>query len=447
MDALTREPTTTVTRSRARRVVMLLASVALIAAVGATLWFWPTTTNNPAKDRFANEPIPVLVAIATRRDVPIYLDGLGTVQAFYTVTIRPMVDGPLVAVDFHEGEDVRKGDVLARIDPRTFQAAVDQAVAKRAQDEALLANARVDLTRYQKLVSNAYTSAQQADTQKSLVAQLEAQIRQDQAQIDTTRTQLSYCTIIAPIDGRTGIRQVDPGNIVHASDSSGASNLVMLTQLQPISVVFTLPQQSLPAVARATADGMPKALAVTQGAVTEGVGTQAGSTQAGSTQAGSTQAGNAQAGNGSTVLDRGTLAVLDNQVDPTTGTIKLKATFPNARRVLWPGGFVGVRLLVDTARAALTVPPAAVQRGPRGTYVYVIDAASTAHRRDVTVAHEDQEVSIITAGLQPGDRVVTDGAARLAEDTKVAIAEPAPKPPGPPAPAVPGGLRGATSQP
>jgi multidrug efflux system membrane fusion protein len=447
MDALTREPTTTVTRSRARRVVMLLASVALIAAVGATLWFWPTTTNNPAKDRFANEPIPVLVATATRRDVPIYLDGLGTVQAFYTVTIRPMVDGPLVAVDFHEGEDVRKGDVLARIDPRTFQAAVDQAVAKRAQDEALLANARVDLTRYQKLVSNAYTSAQQADTQKSLVAQLEAQIRQDQAQIDTTRTQLSYCTIIAPIDGRTGIRQVDPGNIVHASDSSGASNLVMLTQLQPISVVFTLPQQSLPAVARATADGMPKALAVTQGAVTEGVGTQAGSTQAGSTQAGSTQAGNAQAGNGSTVLDRGTLAVLDNQVDPTTGTIKLKATFPNARRVLWPGGFVGVRLLVDTARAALTVPPAAVQRGPRGTYVYVIDAASTAHRRDVTVAHEDQEVSIITAGLQPGDRVVTDGAARLAEDTKVAIAEPAPKPPGPPAPAVPGGLRGATSQP
>jgi multidrug efflux system membrane fusion protein len=432
MDALTREPTTTATRSRARRVVMLLASVALVAAVGATLWFWPTTNNNPAKDRFANEPIPVLVATATRRDVPIYLDGLGTVQAFYTVTIRPMVDGPLVAVDFHEGEDVRKGDVLARIDPRTFQAALDQAVAKRAQDEALLANARVDLTRYQKLVSNAYTSAQQADTQKSLVAQLEAQLRQDQAQIDTTRTQLSYCTITAPIDGRTGIRQVDPGNIVHAADSSGASNLVMLTQVQPISVVFTLPQQSLPAVARAMADGMPNALAVTQGAVTEGVGSQAGNTQA---------------GNGSTVLDRGTLAVLDNQVDPTTGTIKLKATFPNAKRVLWPGGFVGVRLLVDTARAALTVPPAAVQRGPRGTYVYVIDAASTAHRRDVTVAHEDQEVSIIATGLQPGDRVVTDGAARLAEETKVAIAEPAPKPPGPPAPAVPGGLRGATSQP
>jgi multidrug efflux system membrane fusion protein len=442
MDALTREPPTTATRSRARRLGMLLASVVLIAVVGATLWFWPTTTINPAKDRFANEPIPVLVATATRRDVPIYLDGLGTVQAFYTVTIKPMVDGPLVAVDFREGEDVRKGDVLARIDPRTFQAALDQAVAKRAQDEALLANARVDLTRYQKLVSNAYTSAQQADTQKSLVAQLEAQLRQDQAQIDTTRTQLSYCTIIAPIDGRTGIRQVDPGNIVHAADSSGASNLVMLTQLQPISVVFTLPQQSLPTVARAMADGMPKALAVTQGGVTPGVGSEGIGAQAVNAQT-----AGAETVGASTVLDRGTLAVLDNQVDPTTGTIKLKATFPNAKRVLWPGGFVGVRLLVDTARAALTVPPAAVQRGPRGAYVYVIDAASTAHRRDVTVAHEDQEVSIITTGLQPGDCVVTDGAARLAEDTKVTIAEPAPKPPGPPAPAVPGGLRGATPQP
>jgi membrane fusion protein, multidrug efflux system len=422
MDALTREPDITATRPRARRYGMLLASALLIAAVGSALWFWPIASNTPAKDKFADEPIPVLVATAAKRDVPIYLDGLGTVQAFYTVTIKPMVDGPLVSVDFREGEDVRKGEVLAQIDPRTFQAALDQAVAKRAQDEALLANARVDLVRYQKLVSNAYTSAQQADTQKSLVAQLEAQIRQDQAQIDTARTQFSYCTITAPIDGRTGIRQVDPGNIVHAADSSGASNLVVLTQLQPISVVFTLPQQALPAVARAIAGGMPEALAVMQGVGNQVVG-------------------------GGNVLDRGALAVLDNQVDPTTGTIKLKANFPNAKRVLWPGGFVGVRLLVDTAHAVLTVPPAAVQRGPRGTYVYVIDADSVSHRRDVTVAHEDQEVSIVTAGLTPGDRVVTDGAARLADGTKVAIAEPAAKLSGPPAPAVPGGLRGATAQP
>ena len=436
MDALTREPAITATRPRARRYVMLLASVLLIAAVGAALWFWPVASNSPAKDRFANEPIPVLVATAAQRDVPIYLDGLGTVQAFHTVTIKPMVDGPLVSVDFREGQDVRKGEVLAQIDPRTFQAALDQVVAKRAQDEALLANARVDLTRYQKLVSNAYTSAQQADTQKSLVAQLEAQVRQDQAQIDTARTQLSYCTITAPIDGRTGIRQVDPGNIVHAADSSGTSSLVVLTQLQPISVVFTLPQQALPAVASAMTASMPEALAVMQGVGNQGISEGAG-----------TQGVGTQGVGGGSVLDRGALAVLDNQVDPTTGTIKLKANFPNARRVLWPGGFVGVRLLVDTAHGALTVPPAAVQRGPRGTYVYVIDTDSIAHRRDLTVSHEDQEVSIVTAGLKPGDRVVTDGAARLADGTKVAIAEPAAKQSGPPAPSVPGGRRGTEPQP
>ena len=179
----------------------------------------------------------MVVAPAEQRDVPIYLDGLGTVQAFYTVTIHTMVDGPLVAVDFKEGQDVHKGDVLAQVDPRTYQAALDQATAKKAQDEAQLANARVDLARYQKLVATNYTTAQQADTQKALVAQLEAQVRQDQAQIDTARTQLSYCTIVSPIDGRTGIRQVDPGNIVHAVDTTG---LVVITQLQPISVLFTL---------------------------------------------------------------------------------------------------------------------------------------------------------------------------------------------------------------
>jgi multidrug efflux system membrane fusion protein len=441
MDALTREPASTATRLRARRIVMPLAFVLLAAAVCAALWFWPVSTDNQAKDRFANEPIPVLVVAAIRRDVPIYLDGLGTVQAFNTVTIRPMVDGPLVSVDFHEGQDVRKGDLLGRIDPRTFQAALDQTTAKKAQDEALLANARVDLVRYQKLVSNAYTSAQQADTQKSLVAQLEAQVRQDQAQIDNASTQLSYCTITAPIDGRTGIRQVDPGNIVHAADTSGASNLVVLTQLQPISIVFTLAQQALPAVARAMETAMPAALAVMQ------AGTQAAGPLGAATLGGGSSGDGTPGVTGGTVLDRGVLAVLDNQVDPTTGTIKLKATFPNAKRVLWPGGFVGVRLLVDTAHAALTVPSAAVQRGPRGTYVYVIDADGAAHRRDVIVSHEDTDASIIDSGLTAGDRVVTDGAARLSDGTKVAIAEAAPKPSGPPVPSVPGGRRGSQPQP
>jgi len=252
-----------------------------------------------------------------------------------------------------------------QIDPRTYQAALDQATAKKAQDEAQLANARLDMARFQKLVANNYTSAQQADTARAQVAQLEAQVRQDQAQIDTTRTQLGYTTITAPIDGRTGMRQVDAGNIVHASDATG---MVMITQLQPISVVFTLPQQSLAAVANAMRGGTAKVLAYAQGA------------------------GGSPAG----VLDAGTLTVLDNQVDPTTGTIKLKATFPNPGDKLWPGAFVGVQLQVDTAKGAVVLPPAAVQRGPRSAYVYVLNADDTASRRNVTVGHEDAQASIIT---------------------------------------------------
>jgi len=335
----------------------------------------------------------VVVATADRRDVPVYQDGLGTVQAYYTVTVHTMVDGPLLSVNFREGQAVHKGDVLAQIDPRSFQAALDQAVAKKAQDEALLANARVDQARYQKLVANNYTSSQQADTQKSLVAQLEAQVRQDQAQIDTARTQLSYATIVAPIDGLLGIRQVDAGNIVHAADTTG---LVVLTQLQPVSVLFTLPQQTLPAVAAAMQHGAPAVLAYAQG----------------------------PNGSAAKLLDTGVLAVLDNQVDPTTGTIKLKATFPNHDLLLWPGGFVGVRLQVDTARQAVVVPPAAVQRGPRGAYVFVVDGDGT-KRQPVTVGYEDQQAAIIAEGLSGGERVVVDGASRLSDGSKVTIAPPA----------------------
>jgi len=346
----------------------------------------------------------VLVATAAQQDVPIYLDGLGTAQASATVLIKPMVDGPLVEVRFREGQDVHIGEVLARIDPRTYQAALDQAVAKKHQDEATLANARVDLVRYQKLAATAYTSAQQADTQKSLVAQLDAQVAGDQAQIDTARTQLSYTTIAAPVDGRVGIRLVDEGNIVHASDTTG---LVMITTLRPISVVFTLPQQSLAAVAQAMENGTPEVLALPQG--------------------------NDQAETRE-VIDRGTLTVLDNQVDPTTGTIKLKASFPIEHLRIWPGAFVTVRLKVDLRHDAVVVPPAAVQRGPRGPYVYVVDANLTATRRPITVGHEDMTASIVTDGVKPGERVVIDGAARLTDNRKVMIATP----PGttlPPAPA------------
>jgi multidrug efflux system membrane fusion protein len=385
-----------------RRALLTLA-VLLLAAGGGWWWFALRAPADDQSRRHAGDPIPVLVATAEQQDVPIYLDGLGTALASATVTIKPMVDGPLVEVRFREGQDVHVGDVLARIDPRTYQAALDQAVAKKHQDEATLANARVDLVRYQKLAATAYTSAQQADTQKALVAQLEAQVAGDQAQIDTARTQLSYTTIAAPVDGRVGIRLVDEGNIVHASDTTG---LVVITTLRPISVVFTLPQQSLAAVAQAMENGTPEVLALPQG--------------------------NDRAETRE-VIDRGTLTVLDNQVDPTTGTIKLKASFPNAHLRIWPGAFVTVRLKVDTRHDATVVPPAAVQRGPRGAYVYVVNDDLTATRRPITLGHEDMTASVVADGVRPGERVVVDGAARLTDNAKVTIATP----PGATPPAVP----------
>jgi membrane fusion protein, multidrug efflux system len=395
MDSLTREPLDLTIRSRSRRWLMVLLCLLVVAGIGYAIWFWPAgSAGQAARNRNANQPIPVLVATAEQKDVPIYLDALGTVQAFNTVTVKPMVDGPLNTVNFTEGQDVKKGDLLAQIDPRTYQAALDQAVAKKAQDEALLANARLDLVRYSKLVANNYASGQQADTARAQVAQDEAQVKQDRAQIDNARTLLGYTTIASPLDGRTGMRQVDAGNIVHASDTTG---LVVLTQLQPISVLFTLPQQALAQVSRAISQGAAKVLAYDQGTV----------------------------GNASGLLDTGTLTVLDNQVDPTTGTIKLKATFPNPGNRLWPGAFVGVQVQVDTAKDAVVVPPAAVQRGPRSTYVYLANADGSTTRRDVKVGHEDAQASIIADGVKPGEKVVIDGASRLNDGSKVTIVQPA----------------------
>jgi len=389
-----------------RRALILL--VCLLGTAGGAYWWLQlrTSADTPAAARSgppgrfgragnAGDPIPVLVAAAETRDVPVYLEGLGTVQASATVTVKPMVDGPLVEVRFKEGQDVRTGDVLARIDPRVYQAALDGAVAKKKQDEATLANARLDMARYAKLAATAYTSAQQADTARSLVAQLEAQVQSDQAQIDNTRTQLSYTTIVAPIDGRVGFRQVDSGNIVHASDLAG---LVVITTLRPITVQFTLPQQNLPAVAAAMAAGPPEVLSLPQ---------------------------DANAGPQRPVLDRGNLTVLDNQVDPATGTIRLRASFPNERLTLWPGAFVTVRLRVQTLAGATVVPPVAVQRGPQGPYVYVVNDDLTTARRLVKVGNEDQVASVVTEGLRPGERVVVDGASRLTDGAKVTIVEPA----------------------
>ncbi len=349
-------------------------------------------------------PVPVVAVAALTQDVPIYLDGLGTVQAFNQVQVRPQVDGPLIEVRFREGQDVAKGETLARIDPRPFQASLDAVTAKKQQDEATLANARLDAGRYAKLAATAYSSAQQADTARSQATQLEAQVRGDQAQIDTARTNLGYATIMAPIDGRVGLRQVDAGNLVRAGD---VNPITVITQLKPISVVFTLPQQALPQVAAAQQAGAPDVVALrADGSVPGSAATPGGTAARGA------------------VLERGKLAVLDNQVDPTTGTIKLKATFPNQALTLWPGGFVNVRLLVQTLPGVTTIPTAAVQRGPRGTFVFVAVEGGTVQRRDVKVGFEDDQTSVVLEGVKPGEQVVTDGAQRLSDGAKIAIAGP-----------------------
>ena len=395
MDALAREPVIAPPVSRSRRRLFAALCVLVTLAAGAAIWLYPVPpVPDKEKQRDANQVIPVVTAAAVTQDMPIWLDGLGTVQAFQTVTVKSMVDGPPTQVAFTEGQDVHAGDVLVRIDPRVYQAALDSAVAKKALDEATLANARLDLARYQKLVVTNYATQQQADTAKATVAQLEAQVRQDEAAIDTARTQLSYTTIASPLDGKVGMRLVDAGNIVHATDTTG---LLVITQLHPISVVFTLPQQDLPRVAaaqRSAPDGQgPETLAYLQG----------------------TDPARARP------LDRGWLTVLDNQIDPATGTIRLKATFPNKAGSLWPGGFVGVRLRVDTVHDAVVVPQAAVQRGPRGGFVYVVDADGTAHRHAVTVGYEDETGSVITSGVAAGDKVVVDGGSRLTEGARVTL--------------------------
>jgi multidrug efflux system membrane fusion protein len=428
MDALTREPMLAPSASRTRRRLWALLCVLVTAGIGAAIWLWPVAPreDKAALLREANQIIPVVPAEAVKRDMPVWLDGLGTVQAFQMVTVKSMVDGPLTDVAFTEGQNVHAGEVLARIDPRVYQAALDNAVAKKALDEATLANARLDLARYQKLVATNYATQQQADTAKATVAQLEAQVRQDQAMIDTAQTQLSYTTITAPLDGKVGMRLVDKGNIVHAADLTG---LLVVTQLQPISVVFNLPQQALPQVAAAQ-------VAAAQVAVNGQHGPEVVAYVQGT-----------EAARGKP-LDRGTLTVLDNQIDPTTGTIKLKATFPNAAGTLWPGGFVGVRLRVDTLHDATVVPQSAVQRGPRGSFVYIIDKDRFARRKNVTIGYEDDLGSVITNGIEPGDSVVVDGASRLTDGAKVSVVAPNPDVPstGTNRPAAPGTRPRATGQ-
>ncbi len=377
-----------------RRIISFLIAGLVIAAVVA-VYYMPqaqqqTQTLSKGGRRGggppSTDPVPVLATAARTTDVPVYLDGVGTAKALNTVTVRAQVDGKLINISFTEGQEVPKGYVLAKIDPVTYQAAYDQTVAKKAQDEAQLANARLDFERYTRLMATNAVNKQQLDTQKALVSQLEAQVNLDQASIDNARAILSYTDIIAPIGGRTGIRLVDEGNLVRAADTTG---IVILTQLKPISIFFSLPQQNLPELTKGMAEGPLPVDALTA--------------------------------DGKSALDKGKVLVIDNQVDQTTGTVKLKAEFPNADLQLWPGQFVNVRVLIDTLREVVVVPTAAIQRGPNGTFVYEVKNDNTVTVRRVTLTQQDDVRAVVATGLRAGERVVTTGFARLTEGTQVTV--------------------------
>src|SRR3954471_7759169 len=374
---------------RLGRILPLFVGIAVVAGVGTYVYTGKQQTEQKQQKQrraFQDQPAPVLVAAAKAADVPVYLDAVGNTKALNTVTVRPQVGGQIVKIAFKEGQDVKKGFVLAEIDPRTYQAQYDQAIATKAKDEATLANARIDLDRYVKLAAANSGSKQQADTQRALVAQLEAQVQADTAAIDNARTMLSYTKITSPIDGRTGIRLVDEGNLVQANDTNG---IVVITQVKPIAVLFNLPQQQFQQVNAAFSKGPLRV--------------------------------DAMGADNRTSIDQGTLQVIDNQMDQTTGTIRMKAEFPNAKLQLWPGQFINIRVLVDTLKQVVVVPTAAVQRGPQGAFVYVVEAESKVAVRPITVAQQDDTRAVISDGVKTQEQVVTTGFTRLSNGTRVAV--------------------------
>jgi multidrug efflux system membrane fusion protein len=379
-------------KSSGRKWVGILVVCALIAA--GAVW-WMRTHNAPPDTKASGSargellPVPVVAGVVAEKDVPIFLDGLGTVQAFNTVTVRARVDGQVVKVAFTEGQDVHVGDELVQIDPDPYRTALEQAVARQGQDQAQLANANTDLKRYGDLLLNEGITQQVFDTQKALVNQLEAAVKADQAAIESAKVQLAYTTIVSPIDGRTGIRLVDQGNMVRANDATG---LVVITQLKPISVVFTLPEQTLGKIQKQRSAAADLSVLAVEG-------------------------------DNTTVLDEGKLAVIDNQIDTTTSTIKLKATFPNTDLRLWPGQFVNTRLLLSVRKGSAVVPASVVQRGPEGAFAFVINEDQTVEIRPVKVAQVEQGEALIEDGLHAGERVVVDGQYKLQKGSRIKIAD------------------------
>ena len=377
------------TGRNSRQTFFIVAGLA-VASLAAAIIFWRHTSSQAAPT--AGPPaVPVTVTTAVERDVPIYYDALGTVQALNTIAIRAQVNGQLVSIDYRQGQQVRQGDVLARIDPAPFKAALDQAVAKKSEDEAQLIDAQKDLARFKTLVLKDFETQQNVDAQQAKVDQTKATIDADQAAIEAAQTQLNYATITAPIDGVVGFRQVDIGNIVHPND---ASPLTVLTQVKPSTVIFTLPQSDLGPVREAMLRGPVSVLAFDQDDKTQ--------------------------------LAEGKLLLINNQIDQTTSTIQLKAGFPNEDTRLWPGEFVHIHILITTRKNAVTIPAVSLQRGPDGYYVWVVTPDNTVEQRPVDAIMVDENTVIATKGLNAGETVVVEGQSRLDVGTHIAIRSPKP---------------------
>ena len=368
-----------------RRFVILAALLVVAGGAGLTVR-QILRAGDPPPPPAPPVAIPVLAGTVTSHDVPIYLDGVGTVIAFNNVLVRSQITGQITQVSFTQGQTVHAGDLLAQIDPRPYQAQLDQATANRDRDQAQLANAQTNLNRYVPLQQKGYATPQLVDTQKAQIAQLEAMVKSDEAIIESAQVNLGYTRLTAPIDGVTGIRQVDVGNIIHPTDPNG---LVDVTQIQPISVIFTLPEVNFVEIQQQMAKGSLTVLAYSQ--------------------------------DGSTQLDEGKLNLIDNQINQTTGTIRLRAEFPNAKRNLWPGELIDARLLLDTRHDGLTIAASAIQQGPNGSYVYAIDGAGNVQMRPVQVAQISAGQALINSGLAANESVVTDGQYKLQPGAHVQI--------------------------
>ena len=369
------------------RTTWTLVAIA-VAVLGFGLWSVerPANAADDKNKRPPEGPVGVVTVLAKAQDMPIYRAGIGTVTPNFSVTVKARVDGELDKVGFAEGQDVKKGQLLAQLDPRTLQAQLLQAQAARAKDDATLANARIDLKRYETLITQDAATQQQVDTQKALVNQLAASVKADDAAIKFAQVQLDFTTITAPISGRVGARLVDPGNIVHAADATG---IVVINQIDPISVLFTLPDDAVQETIHALDNKKPLLI-------------------------------QAFARDGSSLLGAGYLTLLNNQIDTTTGSVQLKGTFPNPQHNLWPGQFVNVRLLLGTRAKAVTVPEAAVQRSQSGVYIYVEDdATKTVRNQLISLVQIQDGTAVVGSGLSAGERVVVDGQYKLKPGSKV----------------------------